>query len=364
MNLFPALVVLAASIGGAALCTGCQKPPPTRVSTGESADSSPAGTPSQPISLPQGAPGIGFDDLRFSPDLGKVLVPAGRSGFIDLVDPGTGAVSTIGGLSASARFQGGHDFGVTSVDQGRRWLYATDRTSLKLHVIDPGSRSIVASSPLAASPDYVRWVAPTGEVWVTEPDAEQIEVFSAPADGTSVPRQLALIKVAGGPESLEVDSTRGRAYAHLWKGATVAIDLRSRAIAATWPNACEGSRGLALDEPLGWLFAGCSEGAAVVLDVGRGGARLSKVAAGAGVDIIAYAPALRHLYLPGGKSATMAILGVSAKGQLSVLGTVPTAPGAHCVTADTNGSAYVCDPDRGQLLRYRDPHPAIAATAE
>jgi hypothetical protein len=308
--------------------------------------------------LPQGAPGIGFDDLRFSFDLGKVLVPAGRSGSVDLVDPGTGAVSTIGGFSAEPRYQGGHDYGVTSVDQGRRWLYATDRTSLKLDVIDPGARSIVASTPLVASPDYVRWVAPTGEIWVTEPDAEQIEVFVAPPDGSTAPRHVALVKVKGGPESLVIDATRRRAYTHLWKGATVAIDLRSRSIVATWPNGCDGSRGIALDEPRGWLFAGCSEGVAVVLDVTHDGAQLSKATSGSGVDIIDYAPRLGHLYLPGGKSATMAILNVSAKGQLSVLGTMPTASGAHCVAVDASGDAYVCDPDRGRLLRYRDPYPA------
>src|SRR4051812_16680957 len=40
-----------------------------------------------PIALPGGPPGIGFDDLRFSAALGGVLVPAGRSGNVDLIDP-------------------------------------------------------------------------------------------------------------------------------------------------------------------------------------------------------------------------------------------------------------------------------------
>ena len=41
-----------------------------------------------------------------------------------------------------------------------------------------------------------------------------------------------------------------------------------------------------------------------------------------------------HLYLPGDESATMAIIAVSQEGMLSVLGTVPTVEGAHCVTSD------------------------------
>jgi hypothetical protein len=308
--------------------------------------------------LPGGPPGVGFDDLRFSADFGKVLVPGGRSGFLDLVDAHTGAVSTVGGFSAEARFEGGHDYGVTSADQAGGWLVATDRTSRKLLLVDPAGGSIVSSSRLGAGPDYVRYVAPLSEIWITEPDAEQIELFGLSAEGTVTPQPIALIKIKGGPESLVIDPTRGRAYTHLWKGATVAVDLRSRAIVATWPNGCQGSRGIALDEPRGWLFAGCSEGTAVVLDLAHDGAQLSKAGSGSGVDIIDYAPALRHLYLPGGKSATMAILGVSAKGQLSVLGTMPTAPGAHCVAADAIGNAYVCDPERGQLLKYHDPHPA------
>lgn len=307
------------------------------------------------VTLPQGAPGIGFDDLRFSPELDRVLVPAGRSGNIDLVDPTSGASTAIGGFSAEARFGGGHDFGVTSVDLADKRLYATDRTALKLDVIDIDTKAIVAKTTLAASPDYVRFIAPTGEIWVTEPDADQIEIFRLPKGGA--PEQAAILKTKGGPESLVIDATRGKAYAHLWAGKTIAIDLKSRAITDTWPNGCQGSRGIALDEPHGWLFAGCAEGKAVTLDIAHGGKQLSSLSNGAGVDIIDYSPSLGHLYLPGGKSATMAILGVSASGELSLLGVVPTASYAHCVTVDKHGTAFVCDPGHGQLLVVKDTFP-------
>src|SRR6267142_3892860 len=42
-----------------------------------------------PVELPAGGPGIGFDDLRFSAALKRLLVPAGRSGNLDLIDPAT-----------------------------------------------------------------------------------------------------------------------------------------------------------------------------------------------------------------------------------------------------------------------------------
>src|SRR5215217_6700250 len=37
-----------------------------------------------PVPLPGGGGGIGFDDLNFSPGLHRLLVPAGRSGNLDL----------------------------------------------------------------------------------------------------------------------------------------------------------------------------------------------------------------------------------------------------------------------------------------
>src|SRR5262245_36760183 len=83
----------------------------------------------QALPLPSGPPGIGFDDLRFSEALGAVLVPAGRTGNVDLVDPASNAATAIGGFSANASYGGGHDFGVTSVDAGGGFVFATDRTS-------------------------------------------------------------------------------------------------------------------------------------------------------------------------------------------------------------------------------------------
>ena len=51
-----------------------------------------------------------------------------------------------------------------------------------------------------------------------------------------------------------------------------------------------------------------------------------------------------------------AILAVSEKGDLTLLGTVPTAAGAHCVATDGNGKAFVCDPKKGRLLVFEDKY--------
>lgn len=310
------------------------------------------------VALPRGEGGIGFDDLRYSQRLGRVLVPAGRTGNLCLVDPESGAVETIPGFGQAEGFAGGHGDGTTSVDEGAGLLFAIDRTRKEVVVADPIARKIVSTAPLAGSPDYVRYVAETRELWVTEPDAEQIEIFDASGSPSSPPRAVARIAVPGGPESLVVDATRHRAYTHLWEGTTLAIDLAGRKIAARWPNGCGGSRGIALDEAKGFLFVGCAEGRAAVLDVAHDGKELSHAATGAGVDIVDYDPASGHLYVPGAKSATLSILGVSGDGRLAVLGSAEVAEGSHCVATDGQGRAFVGDPKHGRLIVIRDTFPS------
>jgi hypothetical protein len=317
------------------------------------------------VALPDGARGIGFDDLRFDTALGLVLAPAGGTGNLDLVDPKSGAVTPIAGFSRAGGGGHGHGDGVTSVDSGEGWWFATDRTARALVVIDPRARKIVGRAALAGGPDYVRYVAATRELWVTQPGESRIEVFalaqaSQPAKPSKneppVPAHAAFIPIRGGPESLVIDGKRGRAYTHRWKRETLAVDLRARKIVATWPAGCGAPRGIALDETRGFLLVGCDGGEATVLDVDHDGKLLSTAKSGRGVDIIAYDAGRRHLYLPGDESATLAILGVSERGALTLLGTLPTVVGAHCATTDGAGNVYVCDPARGRLLVIRDPY--------
>ena len=306
----------------------------------------------QTVAIANDRKGIGFDDLRYSPSLHRVLVPAGRTGTIVLIDPATHRTPAIGGLSVETDFGGGHGEGTTSVDEGEGALFAIDRTSRQVVLIDPAARRVTARAPLAASPDYVRYVAATRELWVTEPDSERIEIFRISAKRDAL-THVAEIVVKGGPESLVIDSQGGRAYTHLWSGTSIAIDLRSRTIAGRWPNGCDGSRGIAYDPRSHFLFAGCAEGKAVVLDAAHDGKVLAAASAGGGVDIIDYDPVRRHLYLPGARSATMTIFAVGVTGSLTSLGTLPTVRGAHCVTTDGK-DAYVCDPDGGRILVVRD----------
>lgn len=309
------------------------------------------GAPVRTIRLPSGEGGIGFDDLGFSAQLRRVLVPAGGTGRIDLVDPDSLAIkSAIGGTATP--YAGGHDDGITSADSDGTRIFATDRTARRVLVINPATGAILGSAALTGHPDYVRWVAPTRELWVTEPDEERIELFSLGRDGA--PHPAGEVPIAGGPESLVIDESGKRAFTHTWKGVTLAVDVVRRTVMARWPNGCRGSRGIAYDQADGIVLSACAEGRLVALDANHEGRRLGSVVTGDGVDVIAYAAGLRHAYVPAAAHADMAVVSVSPAGALRTVRVVPTAKGAHCVAADDRGRAWVCDPTHGRLLLFED----------
>jgi hypothetical protein len=211
-----------------------------------------------------------------------------------------------------------------------------------------------------AAPDYVRFVAPTAEVWVTQPSAQRIEIFSLSSTSPPMPSHVAFLSTPGGPEGLAVDTTRRLAFVHLFAGQLAAIDLAARTIVATWATGCSGSHGIPeVDEARGFVFAGCSESARVaVLDVAHGGALLDSYRLGGGETLLAYSSRLHHFYLRGDPGVPVATLSVDAAGKLALLATVNAANDGHCITADDHNAYWVGDAARGQLLRFSDDSPA------
>jgi DNA-binding beta-propeller fold protein YncE len=254
-------------------------------------------------------------------------------------------------------FPGGRGGGTTSADAGAGLVFAIDRSTRTLNAVDPAEKRIVFTVTLAGGPDIVRFVAPTREVWVTEPHDQRIEIFSLSKTGRALLAHAADIAVPeDSPEALQVDAVRNRLYTNQESGTTFSIDLASRTIVDRWPIGC-GPRGLALDERAGFLFVGCEEGQCVVLDVAHGGREAGRITVGAGIDLFSYSAALHHLYLPGAKSETLSIVGVNADGTMKLLDTVTSAPHAHSGTTDGRGRIWVSDPTHGRLLTTRDPFP-------
>jgi len=308
---------------------------------------------STPLELPGGSVGVGFDDMRFSATLEQLLVPAGRTGDLDLIDPSTELISPLTGFSTQAGYSGGATFGVTSAEEGNDVIYATDRTTGLLASIAPAVKTIGATLKLEATPGYVRYASPTNEVWVTEPSANQIEVVTPTgADGGAGLTHVMTIPVAGA-ESLEIDGTNGLAFTNATTS-TVAIDVRTHKVSGTWPNGCKSATGLAVDPLHGWVIAACNEGRIVVLSE-QSGAMLGTVTTGAGVQQIAYDVQRARVYAPSPANAAMAVVVLDAQGVPTLAGSVQATPDARCAVTPGAGQVFVCSPAKGEIVFLFDP---------
>ena len=318
-----------------------------------------AGTPKtmKPLALPGVSPHAGFDDMGYIPALKRIAVPGGTSGDVFLIDPKHDTVTRSLRVLPPSKPRRGHDIGTTSAAYLDGYLVASDHNAQSLAVIALDSGKVVSRVPLASGPDYVRYVKPVNQIWVTEPEAQQIQVFAPDLDSPR-PRlhPVGKIPVKGGPESLVVDNRTGRAYTNLWKRRTLVIDVRSHKIVHRWRNGCRGPRGLALAPKHDLLFVGCAEGKAVALNLARHGAVLASTKTGRGVDIIAWNPRLQHLYVPAARSATLTVVALKNGKTLQHVEVLKAARGSHCVATDGVSKAYVCDPLNGRLLVYHDRH--------
>lgn len=310
--------------------------------------------PQAVIKIPGGEHGIGFDDIGYAAQLDRVTVPAGATGNLVLMDPATRALTVIPDVSAPPGKVRQRREGTTSAIYAEGYLFASDHDPEEVVTIDPRTHAVLGRTRLESGPDYVRYVARTHEIWVTEPDKQQIQVFRL----TVAPKPLLApetsIHIAGGPESLEIDNARNHAYANLWKSKTVEMELTTHKVVAEWPNTCKGSRGIAIDRANDHVFVACSEGKVVALAPAENGKVIASAPAGAGIDIISYSPKLHHLYVPGARAATLTIFDASASGALKPIAVYETAERAHCVTDDNAGHVFVCDPRAGTILEIND----------
>jgi hypothetical protein len=306
------------------------------------------------VELPGGKPGIGFDDMQWSSALQRVIVPGGRSSNLYLIDPESLEVTVIGGFSAATTFDKGHDFGVTSAVEAEGFLYATDRTAGQLVQIDVATKAHKNTLKLRGHPDYVRFIASTHELWVTEPGSAQIEIIALGHERPPALKSTALIPVVGGPESLAIDLEHGRAYTNSFAGMTFAIDLATHKTLSDVKNGCAVSLGIALDAPGQRVFVACAAGEIVEL-AAVGGALLTRHNVGKSIDIISYDPTQQRVHAASAAKHQLDVLKVAASGALSTEYVVPTVSTGSCVVSDAKGHAWLCDPTHGRVLRVSLP---------
>ena len=209
---------------------------------------------------------------------------------------------------------------------------------------------------ISASPDGGAYVASRHEVWVTTPRTKSIYILDASTP--SAPKLAGNLVLEGEPEGYAVDDSHGAFYTNLEdKDRTLRIDLKTRKVTATWLPACgeDGPKGLAI-EPIEQLLMVACPNHVEVMDAGRDGRIVSKFDTGAGVDNIDYLPSTRSLYAAAGSAATITIVILDPKGELTQAGTRGTAKGARNAVVTEEGVAYVADGPEGKVLVVKPTH--------
>jgi DNA-binding beta-propeller fold protein YncE len=291
-----------------------------------------------------------MDYLAFDSVTGRLWVPAGNTGRIDVLDTRTGKLQTIENIATEKR--GDRLVGASAATVGEGMVYVGNRANSSVCAFD--ARTLVRGGcvTLPSSPDGLAYVAMSKEVWVTTPRDQSVVVLDV--KDTAAPRLAQSLKLDGKPEGYAVDADRGLFYTNLEdKDRTLAVDVRTRHVVASWKPGCgeHGPRGLALDVRRRQLFVACTD-RVKTLDVASG-AVLSELTTGAGVDNIDFLPTGRLVYVASGKDARLTVAAVGEDGILEIASTSKTADGCRTVVVDDAGTAYLPDSRGGRLVVVR-----------
>jgi DNA-binding beta-propeller fold protein YncE len=296
-----------------------------------------------------------MDYLAYDAANDRVWVPAGNTGAVDVIDARTGQVTAVGGFAtATVKGRDGRErvVGPSAATVGAGFVYVGNRAGSQICAVDARSLQRKGCVALPSPPDGVAWVATTRELWVTSPGDGSILILDA-RDGAA-PRLAGRIALAH-PEGYAVDAGRGLFYTNLEEAdRTVAIDVRRRAVVATWSPGCgaDGPRGLALDGGRRHLFVACPT-SLKVLDAGRDGEVIGELEVGAGPDNIDFLEARHLVYAAAGRAGTLTVAEVGEGGALTRRWSAPAAEGGRVVVVDARGAAYVADSRGGRLLVFR-----------
>jgi hypothetical protein len=352
-------LVVGAAAAAAMLGLGCgsAQPAPATGPAGAAASAAvaPAAVPvpakATTLALPGGGPdGIAMDYLLYNPRTNTVWVPAGNTAAVDVIDVATGKMSRIEGFPTREVERRGvkRKVGPSVAALGDTGtVYVGNRGDSSVCAVDEIRLTRGACVTLDSSPDGIAFVARTREVWVTTPRDQSIRVL----DGATL-AQKAKIDFEGAPEGFAADNARGRFYTNLEdKDATLAIDLATRKIIATWKPACgeEGPRGLRLADAEGILLVACT-GKLVSLDLAHDGATLGSLDAGEGIDDFDYAPADHRVYVGAAKAAKLTIATLDAHGGFTPIASVETKTGARNGVVSRDGHVYLANSKDSELV--------------
>ena len=316
----------------------------------------------KPINLPGASGPVALDYFAYDGATGKLWVPASNTGSVDVIDEATGAISQVTGFATGEIERRGRKItvGPTSASVGDGVIYIGNRGDATLCVIDAKSLARLDCVPVSAdhlvTPDGVAYVAAARELWVTlrtksgdNAPAKCLEILDASDPHHLKPKtKIPLENLA---EGYAVDNQHGIFFTNIEDaGKTVAIDVHTHQVIATWNPGSSDLQGLALDNARNFLFVACGDHV-VSIDVGHGGKVIDSIITGSGLDNIDYSSDRKFLYAAASQAANLTIAEVDDNGKFHLKATVPTVKGARGVVAGKGETAYLIDPAEGRILK-------------
>jgi DNA-binding beta-propeller fold protein YncE len=174
---------------------------------------------------------------------------------------------------------------------------------------------------------------PTGTVTAINPDSGAL-IATAELEDDS-------------PEGAASDG-KGRIFINNESKHTIQVlDVSTMQVLASWPLApCEGPTGIVYDRQSNRIIAGCSR-ISVVVDPASGKV-VATIVNGDGVDALAWDPAEKLIYIPGGRDGNVTIVREDSPNNYITVATVATMPGAKTITVDpVKHVAYLFQPEYG-----------------
>ncbi len=297
------------------------------------------GSPQEPLSLVRtiALPNVEgrIDHLALDTTGEKLFVAALGNNTVEVVDVKNGThIRSLPGFREPQ--------GIASIPEANLIAVANGQGD-GVQTIDATDYHLGRAIPLGEDADNVRY----------DPAAKTLYVGygsgALAAIGATDGRVLGTVKLAGHPESFQLEQTGSRIFVNVPPGDRIAVvDRQSMKIAATWPVAgAKANFPMALDEAGHRLFVGCRRPAKILVYDTTSGKEIGGFDIVGDTDDIFYDAQRKRLYVSGGEGF-IDVLDARQPATLTRLARVSTAAGARTsLFVPEHGRLYLAVPHRG-----------------
>jgi YVTN family beta-propeller protein len=207
-------------------------------------------------------------------------------------------------------------------------LLITNGGNNTVTIVNAKDGSQLASIPTGRGPDGAIYDPSSKLVFVADHAGGEV-VFVDPKTQAAVGQVM-----VGGTLEFPAADGKGHVFVNIEdKGAVAEIDIKSKAVLATWTiDGCKSPSGLAYVPGTAILVAACGNQVAAVVDA-VSGKTLQTLPIGSGPDAVMFDPTRKLAFVPSG-SGQLDVISVAAKDKVAVVQTVQTGPGVRSGTVD------------------------------